>query len=1214
MARVARLGVVIDSSGAKKGADETKTALDGISGTAVRAQRTVVQAMSAIGAALGIREVVQLADSWTRLEGRLKTVTSSAADLASVQGRLVSVANATRTGLEETIGLYTRLARSGADLGLSQSDLIRLTELTAKTLTVSGATAASASGSLMQLSQALGGGVVRAEEFNSILEGTPVIVQEVAKSMGVTTSELRRLVNEGNISSREFAEAFLAANGRISDSFDKLGPTVEGALTQLSNAFAETIGRGNQAGGATQELARAIVDMAAMIRENQKTFDAMGQVLAEMVRWGTAAADAFLKAGDAVDELGRWIDGAAKATEGLANFDPAAWTEGIERMARANDGWDASIQRVGTALMKTREEQTRLSAEGLAYMNRLTGAGNQQLTAQPFGMFGGLGTSTAAVAASTAATRANTEAKKQAEAMQKAITAEQREFAKATREAEQSLKNVLNALEEINDIQSRTLTLYVDQADAIDRDRAAVAAAAKERQQNAQAMLDRQAAELELQGKTVAQQKQLIDLDRFRVALASGFTDAQAEQFVRQQRALDDANAASVSFVDTVRDLLGVTQLVAQAFGDVGQQVAGVATGAQSIVSGLQRAGSIKNKAGNAVSLGGALSGAAGITGVVSGLGAVGAVVGGVVQVADALDLFGRKAKERAKEIAEATKAFNEGIVALRTRALGTGSGVGNQLDQAQKDYLALLETARKSFKGSALNREEVRLGSLFKADNARIAADALAEINAAFDALAGNTVAAQIRDAERAMTERANALVALRQAGAITNEEEANALNKVRELFELTKKQIEDTAAAAKAAAEAAEAQKLAQQARDRTAFGLDMTQRRQTLNGDSRGAFITGQTISSNSALAQAQQLVEAGTITAAMFEELKTLLGDEMVAALRDFDEAARQAKQAVQDDLAVRALVATGQSAAAEQKRIEIANARELQGVTDEGLRAQILYVQGLEAVARATEAAAEAERIRQEQNASIDQRMIDALRILDPERAKELEAKQTEIDRAREIANAADEATAARLRELFAMQDAAKALSMVTEELERQKKAAEELADFTRSIGSQYLRSQGKNFDADLADLNDWRTEQLKRAASVGAGADVISQINAIYDARYGALIAAQMKADTPAPVTTPAAFGGSTAADSSITLGEDTVAVRSARSITEATALQLVDYAASQTALLRRLVQLAEGGSGPTGSALASPSLDMVDRQLGARVNTASLLLAGSVR
>jgi hypothetical protein len=611
--------------------------------------------------------------------------------------------------------------------------------------------------------------------------------------------------------------------------------------------------------------------------------------------------------------------------------------------------------------------------------------------------------------------------------------------------------------------------------------------------------------------------------------------------------------------------------------------------------------------------LGGAAAGAA--TGaaagtVIPGVGnLIGAVVGGLIGGIGGLLGASKNATQQLIAQRAAQQQLNEALNTMR--ASFAGDGLSQALSQASAQFVQLRQQAEAAFSGRKNEAERNRV---------------LAELNA----LETQRLAIIRQQFEESMRLAMGDLSVrqMRAAGADTEADRlAESLAAQKEMNEATEKFGKDSpyvaqlrkvqeaeAAAAEATRTRLEAEKAAQQLRDRTAFGLDMTQRRQTLNGDSRGAFITGQTISSNSALAQAQQLVEAGTITAAMFEELKTLLGDEMVAALRDFDEAARQAKQAVQDDLAVRALVATGQSAAAEQKRIEIANARELQGVTDEGLRAQILYVQGLEAVARATAAAAEAERIRQEQNASIDQRMIEALRILDPERAKELEAKQLEVDRAREIAEAADAATAARLRELFAMQDAAKALAMVTEEMERQKKAAEELADFTRSIGSQYLRSQGKNFDADLADLNDWRTEQLKRAASVGAGADVISQINAIYDARYGALIAAQMKADTPAPVTTPASFGGSTAADSSITLGEDTVAVRSARSITEATALQLVDYAASQTALLRRLVQLAEGGSGPTGSALASPSLDLVDRQLGARANTASLLLAGSVR
>ncbi len=406
------------------------------------------------------------------------------------------------------------------------------------------------------------------------------------------------------------------------------------------------------------------------------------------------------------------------------------------------------------------------------------------------------------------------------------------------------------------------------------------------------------------------------------------------------------------------------------------------------------------------------------------------------------------------------------------------------------------------------------------------------------------------------------------------------------------------------------AEAEKAAQQARDRTAFGLDLTQRRQTLSGDTRGAFQTGQTIARNAALAQAQELVEAGTITAEMFEELKTLIGDEMAQAIRDFDAAVAESALQQREDLEVRALVASGRSAEAQQRRIEIANRRELFGVTDESLRAEILRVQAIEEGARAIEAAAEAERRRQEQNADIDRRMIAVLQTLDPARAKQLQQMQTEADRAREIAEAADDATRARLRELHAMEDAAEALAVLTKAQEEAARIAREQADFTSSLNIQYLRSQGRGFDADVTELNEWRTTQRQLSASLGfgEGSEQWRQIDAVYASRYNALIAGTMQQDTatmPPPTATD---------PSSVTLGEDTIAVRSARSISESTALQLVDYAASQTALLRRLVQIAEGGSGPTGEALVSPSLDLVERRMGSRASTSAMLMGGVVR
>lgn len=1180
-----------------------------------QAQRAVVQAMSAIASAMGIREVVQLADSWTRLEGRLKTVTTSAAELASVQRQLVNVANATRTGIEETITLYTRLAQTAGELGMSQSDVVRLTDLTAKTLIVSGTSATQASGALLQFSQALGGGVVRAEEFNSILEGTPVIVQEVARSMGLTVAELRRLVTEGNLTSRQFADAFLEASDRINESFAKIGPTVEGALQQLSNAFAEAVGRGNAAGGATQELAQAISDLAAMVRDNQEAFDAMGRALAGFVQFGTAAADAFLKAGDAVDDLGEYISGAAKMAEGLTNFDPRAYAEGWDRLTRASDAYEDSIRRVGRAMTGAGlNAGSDLSPAGASFLQGLTGQ-QRQLTASPFGMFGGLGGE--ASAAPVAAVRKVTAAVEDTKAALARAKTEQEAWEAEVRETERALRAIDGVLERVNDRTGTVLSQWVDAADAIDRERAALQRNAEERAKNAAEAIADQEFELSLIGMTVEAANRLRDAEKERQMLSQGFSLEQAQRFVRNARALEEANAESDRFVDTLRDVLGVAQLIGQAFGDVGRSITQAATGAQSIVGGLQRASQIKNAQGQAVGIGGALSGAAGASGVLAGLGAAGAIAAGVVQLADAVDLFGSRAKQRAKEIAEATARFNEGIAAFQGRALGTDSSVGAAIAQAERDLKALLAEVDKAFRGAERNSKGLRVQGLFDADVQRIASDFFGTIEDAFDSLNGNQIAIDIRRAGAALEEQANSIVALRKAGAISEEEAALALIRVRELYDATVKKLEETAAAAAKAAEA-------QRAFDRGQFGLDLTQRRQTLNGDSRGAFITGQTIQTNSALAEAQKLVEAGVITQAMFEELRVLLGDEMVQALADFDKAAREVAEALaeqkrqtMEDLTVRALVAQGRTAEAAQAQIEIANRRELVGVTDEVVRAEILRVQGLEATRRELDALAEAERVRAEQNASIDQRMIEALRTLDPARAQQIEQTRKEIERSQELAAAADESTAARLRELYAMQDAAAAAIELADALATQKQRAEALASFTQSIGVQYLRSQGRGFDADVAELREWRAAQEKSARELGAGSEVFAQIAAIFDSRYNALIAATVAqaAEQSAAAVRPEPISFGSASPEQVTIiGEDTTAVRSARSISESSALQLVDYAASQLAVQREILSEIRGRRESSGGLLASPSLDLMDRQLGQRANTAAMLLHGSVR
>ncbi len=1249
MARVARLGVVIDSSGAKRGANETNSALNGMSATAMRAQRTIVQAMSAIGAALGIREVVQLADSWTRLEGRLKTVTSSAAELAMVQRQLVAVANTTRMGIEETITLYTRLARTAGELGVSQSDVVRLTELTAKTLVVSGTSATQASGALLQFSQALGGGVVRAEEFNSILEGTPVIVQEVAKSMGVTVAELRNLVIAGEVTSTQFAEAFLDATGRIDDSFAKLGPTVEGALTQLSNAFAEAIGRGNAAGGATQELAAAIVELAAMIRENQATFDAMGEALATMLRWSTAAGDAFIKAGDAVDRLGDYIAGAAKATEGLANFDTKAWTEGITMMTKANADYEESVRRVGRALVTTRKEASGMSSEGAAFMRNLTGGGmGGSVGATPFGMMGGLGGGAAAASRARVAPAAKAdadamrEAAKAAKELQEALDktafssglARQRaiENANALREfvtpVKLSFAEVLNfvqaqeraagaakmhanavrlgiadtvsyraeveAVTRVEELRSRGITVTVE---SVERLKSAIA--------------ERIAAEDAANGKTGANVKATQEWDSALQSVSGTLRDIS--------QALNGTGNDAVKMIGLIAaalDGLARAQQRAEQMRKAGQKVSGaqaVGTGlggaAAAFGTGLAVGSTTTNRTTGAVggTLAGAVSGATtgAALGVSSGPGivltaAVGAVIGAIG------GLLGASNNATQALIAQraAQLQLNEALSTMR--ASFAGDGLAQALSQASAQFVQLRQQTEAAFSGKKNESERNRVLAELNALEVQRLAIIRQQYEEGMRLAMGDLKVRELRAAGADVE-------ADRMAESLAAQKE---LNDAQEKFgkdspyvAALKKVQEAEAAAAEQVRARVEAEKAAQQVRDRTAFGLDLTQRRQTLSGDTRGAFITGQTIQSNSALAEAQKLVEAGTITAAMFEELKTLIGDEMAQAIRDFDAAAAESVRQQREDLEVRALVAQGRTAEAAQRRIEIANRRELQGVTDEALRAEIIRVQVLEEAARAIEAAAEAERRHQEQNADIDRRTIDVYKILDPKKAAELEQRQQEIDRVNELKGAADDATRARLQELYAMEDAAEAAVKLATAQEEQARIAEELASFTQSLNVQYLRSQGRGFDADVAELDEWRTEQRKRASATGAGPDALLQIDAIYASRYNALVRRSMGMDEPirTPELTPSAT------DSTI-LGEETTAVRSARSISESSALQLVDYAASQLAVQREILAEIRGRRESGGALLASPSLDRMERQLGQRASTAAMLLGGSVR
>lgn len=214
-----------------------------------------------IAAALGINRFVELADQAQSLDARLRLATGSTAEFKTAQAELFAISQRNNAALADTTQLYARLSASAGDLGASQNDLLKFVSGTSAALRVEGRSGAEAAGALQQLSQALGAGIVRAEEFNSVNDGAQEILRVVARNIeGVdgNLGKLRQRVLDGTLTSKEFFQAFLRGTDELNARAASIPQTVGGALQNFQNVLLRTAGGINESTELTRKFATAI--------------------------------------------------------------------------------------------------------------------------------------------------------------------------------------------------------------------------------------------------------------------------------------------------------------------------------------------------------------------------------------------------------------------------------------------------------------------------------------------------------------------------------------------------------------------------------------------------------------------------------------------------------------------------------------------------------------------------------------------------------------------------------------------------------------------------------------------------------------------------------------------------------------------------------------------------------------------------------------------
>lgn len=226
-----------------------------------RAANAAKGAIASIAAGLGAQELGRMVDEYAKFTAQLKLASSSQREYAAAYADVKRISTVAAQGLQETGVLYARIANGTRELGVAQKQVAAITETVNLSLLVSGATASEAASAQMQLSQAFASGTLRGEEFNAVNEAAPRLMLALADGIGVPVGALKKMAEEGQITSKIMSDVLPNALGRLREEAKEV-QTISGAFTVLRNNMMEFVGIQANASGVVSALTQAITGLS----------------------------------------------------------------------------------------------------------------------------------------------------------------------------------------------------------------------------------------------------------------------------------------------------------------------------------------------------------------------------------------------------------------------------------------------------------------------------------------------------------------------------------------------------------------------------------------------------------------------------------------------------------------------------------------------------------------------------------------------------------------------------------------------------------------------------------------------------------------------------------------------------------------------------------------------------------------------------------------
>ncbi len=194
-------------------------------------------AAAVTGAVNLTKSFIQASDELSQINAKLNMIKDESQTLSELQNMIYQSAQRSRTSYQNTANVVARIGQNAREAFGSNAELIQFAENLNKQFVIAGASQQEIASASLQLTQALGSGVLRGEELNAVFESAPNVIRNIADYLGVSVGEIRQMASEGQITADVVKNALLSATDDINKQFEDMPMTLSQAFVMGKNAI-----------------------------------------------------------------------------------------------------------------------------------------------------------------------------------------------------------------------------------------------------------------------------------------------------------------------------------------------------------------------------------------------------------------------------------------------------------------------------------------------------------------------------------------------------------------------------------------------------------------------------------------------------------------------------------------------------------------------------------------------------------------------------------------------------------------------------------------------------------------------------------------------------------------------------------------------------------------------------------------------------------------